>query len=710
MNASSASADPKRAGRAPYFRSQGRLLLARCARRLATRMRRPIFWAGLALLILPFVLFWPAWSPVADLRQTFAYGDFVEQYYPMRTFAAGEWRQFRLPLWDPYTYAGTPAAAASLFAAFYPFNLWLALFSHPFPFIALELEALLHLGLAGVFTLLLVRRWTGRTGAGLIAGAAFSLGGFLTSYPVLQLGILETAIWLPAGLWLLEGGLAGRDLRRIALAGLVFACALLAGHPQTFLYIVYVTAAVFAFRAWRLWTPWRFAVGAALALAAIAAGVSAVQWLPSLELARLSPRADLSYAEVSNGFAAAELWGLLRPNPGQWSPLYVGWAPLGLIAVALALAALPGRRALWRNGQATGRADVFFWLAVAATALLLALGRNGFLYPLAHDFAPGFSVFRNQERAAFVVSFALAVLAGYGTAPLLNARRWPRAAVWSGLGLLLALTFADLYRTNHGLALAPAGDYFPRTPIVYHLQTTGPADWRTSTEGLLPGDGNAGHVFRIRDISGNSPLHLAAYDSFLAHVPEERFWRLLNVQHLLTQRRLDHGALAPVLAEADRQLYQVFVAAQPAWIVHDVRLAADAADALAATADPALDPTVTAVLEQAPSPLPQPATGRETAQLVRFEPQRLVVEAELSAAGLLISSEVFYPGWVARVDGRQVPTLRAFGLLRAVALPAGRWRVEWRYRPLSAYAGLALSGMTLLACAVLFRCIRKESK
>ncbi|MGQ9489886.1 MAG: hypothetical protein ACUVS6_04050 [Anaerolineae bacterium] len=530
----------------------------------ARAVHRPVFWAALALLIFPFLLFWPVWSPVANLRQAFAYGDFVEQYYPMRAFVAGEWRQFRLPLWDPYTYAGTPAAAASLFAAFYPFNLWLALFPHPFPFVALELEALLHLGLAGVFTLLLVRRWTGRTAAGLIAGATFSLGGFLTSYPVLQLGILETAIWLPAGLWLLEGGLAEGDLRRIVLVGLTCACALLAGHPQTFLYIGYMTAAVFVFRVWRWRKTWRFAGRAAFVLVVVMAGASAVQWLPTLELAQLSPRANLSYVEVSNGFTSAELWGLLRPNSGQWSPLYIGWVPLGLVAVALTLTLLSGGRAGWLRSRAIGRADVVFWLAVAITALLLALGRNGFLYPLAYKFAPGFDMFRNQERAAFLVSFALSVLAGYGATMLLAVRRWPRAVAWGGLALLLTLTFADLYRANHGLALASAQDYFSRTAIVYHLQTTGSSDWRTSSEGLLPGGANAGHVFRIRDVTGNSPLHLADYDRFLAQVPELRFWQLLNVQHLLTLRQLDHGALAPVLADGDRRLYQVFITARPA--------------------------------------------------------------------------------------------------------------------------------------------------
>jgi len=653
-----------------------------------------LFWAVLLLLALPFVLFWPLWLPGVR-HMTFAYGDFTEQYYPMRAFAAAEWRGLRLPLWDPYPFSGTPAAAASLYAAYYPFTLLLALWPHPAPFVALELEAILHLGLAGVFTLLFTRRLTGNLTAGVLAGIAFSLGGFLTSYPLVQLGILETAIWLPLVLWLLDGALARRSLPHVAAAGLALACALLAGHPQTFLYLAYLTLGYAAFAVWRHATPLRFALPALLLLAGIAAGGSAAQWLPSLELMPLSPRADLSYAAVANGFAPHELLGLLRANRGgQWSPLYVGMLPVALALLNPLLMGLHRRRHTIRLLDPAAPA---FWLVVLLVALGLALGGNGWLYPLAHGRLPGFDLFRNQERAALLASFALAVLAAYGWAALPRAVTARRSLVV----LLLALLFADLYHANFGLMLQPrpAAGYFPAMPLVQHLQSTGSADWRTSSEGLLPGDGNAGSVFGVRDVSGNSPLHIAAYDDFLAAVPEQRFWELLNVQHLLTRRVLDHGALAPVISEGDLQLYQVFVRARPAWVVHQAQVMADQAAALAAAGNSALDPWATVVLEQAPAPAPQLSDASETVELLHFSPQRVVIEADLAAPGVLISSEISYPGWQVWVNGQPAVALRAYGVLRAVALPAGQAVVEWRFRSLSAWGGAALSAATWLAVA-----------
>jgi hypothetical protein len=657
---------------------------------LARQLRVP--WPQLLLIILPFMVFWRIWWPNDALRQVFRYGDFVEQHYPMRVFVADEYRHGRLPLWDPYTFGGEPAVAMSLFAPYYPPGLWQVIFPK-LPFEALEVEAIFHLGLAGVFTFLFVRRLTGQAGAGWIAGLAFSLGGYLTSYPMLQLIILETAVWLPAGLWLLEGALAGRSLARVALAGAIFGIGVLAGHPQTFLYIAYTAAAYFMFRAARLRLPIRFAIPAAVILAAGALGLSAAHWLPGLQMYGLSPRAGLTYQEIANGFRPAELWGLLWPNPGQWSPLYVGVIPLALAVCGLAL---------WR------KAETWFWAALGLVALLLSLGRYGFLYLLFYRIAPGFAAFRDQERIALLVSFALAVLAGYGVAALL--RRLtpdPRSLTPAFLAPALALlTFLDLFRVNQGVILQtpPPGGYFAKTPIVTHIQSVSAPGWRTSSEGLLPGDGEAGLVFQIRDIVGSGPLYLAAYDRFLAQVPEERWWRMLNVQHLITRRDLAHGALKLVRQDGDVRLYQVFQQGALAWIVHDTELAADQATAIRATAAPGFDPYQRAVLEQPPVPPPQPPMGTERPELVTFANQRVVVDVTLTAPGIVVLSEMAYPGWTVRANGRTLTPLRAYGLLRAVALPAGQWRVEWRFQPAVVYLGLAVSLTTLII--ILFSQIR----
>src|SRR5690606_37726236 len=51
-------------------------------------------------------------------------------------------------------------------------------------------------------------------------------------------------------------------------------------------------------------------------------------------------------------------------------------------------------------------------------ALLIATGDHFPLYQLLYRFAPGWNLFRGQERAAFLVAFGLSILAGYGAAIL----------------------------------------------------------------------------------------------------------------------------------------------------------------------------------------------------------------------------------------------------------------------------------------------------
>lgn len=64
--------------------------------------------------------------------------------------------------------------------------------------------------------------------------------------------------------------------------------------------------------------------------------------------------------------------------------------------------------------------------------------------------------------------------------------------------------------------------------------------------------------------------------------------------------------------------------------------------------------------------------------------------------GYLVLSEIFYPGWRATVDGKEVPVERADYLITVLPLPAGTHKVEYRYDPLSLKVGAACTAMTCL--------------
>ena len=170
------------------------------------------FWSRLDwLIVLIFavlvILFYRRiLTPNLADRQSFPPGDFHAQFWAFTTFEVRELSAGRLPLWNPYTFAGAPFWADVQAAVFYPPSLLTILLSAPWGFslFALEIEALAHFWLAATFMYLFVRDLTGNRAAAFIAALTFTFSGYLTGYPSQQLAILEADVWLPLILFFLH--------------------------------------------------------------------------------------------------------------------------------------------------------------------------------------------------------------------------------------------------------------------------------------------------------------------------------------------------------------------------------------------------------------------------------------------------------------------------------------------------------------------------
>ena len=80
--------------------------------------------------------------------------------------------------------------------------------------------------------------------------------------------------------------------------------------------------------------------------------------------------------------------------------------------------------------------------------------------------------------------------------------------------------------------------------------------------------------------------------------------------------------------------------------------------------------------------------------------ERVVVSLPTGAAGTLVFSDTYYPGWVATVDGRPARIEEYAGYLRGVRIPLGAREVVFEYRPVwlapAAVGSIAASLVTLL--------------
>jgi len=88
--------------------------------------------------------------------------------------------------------------------------------------------------------------------------------------------------------------------------------------------------------------------------------------------------------------------------------------------------------------------------------------------------------------------------------------------------------------------------------------------------------------------------------------------------------------------------------------------------------------------------------------LTNYTPNRLELKSDSPSSTILLLSELYYPGWKAYVDGKDVPILRADYLLRAVKLNPGQHSITIVYRPMSLYIGSIITLFTILFFIYLF--------
>jgi hypothetical protein len=135
-----------------------------------------------------------------------------------------------------------------------------------------------------------------------------------------------------------------------------------------------------------------------------------------------------------------------------------------------------------------------------------------------------------------------------------------------------------------------------------------------------------------------------------------------------------------------------------AWVVHQVTEVApeDTEAAIVALSDPEFEPAQMAVIEGNLEQPVVPASGSETVTAVSRSSSSTIFQAQLSAPGLLVLSDIYYPGWNAYVDGEQRPLYATNVAMRGVFLPEGNHTVEFRYEPQTFRMGLYISAATVL--------------
>lgn len=666
-------------------------------------------------------------APLAALltgrRSFFVWPDAREQTYAWSQKLAQAWHAGYLPLWDANTFSGHTFVGEFQAGVFYPLNwLWLLLFggSGRLSIASLEALVLLHYFIAAFGMTLLLRHWRLNRLASLAGAIVFATLGSVAMRAAAQANIFYGLCWIPYALMFASRHLQRGRVSDAILAGAIVALQILAGHVQPAYHTIIAIAAMVLSCNWRKFHDWKPACIASLRSGIIMAGALLLLASPQLILsaqylhdayrwvggdAPVSPSNPIPYKIFAFKFIVtpAEWSNLIDP----WrffiddaNSLYVGTVTLWLMAWFLIQRTRREAVPAWRDHGA--------WLvSVACLGLVLALGHYTFLPALMRRL-PVIGEIRELGRYVILwqllasVATACAIQVLYTAHAAGRSREHVRWAIASFAVLLLAywkydrsvlspqaliaLTCAAAaaaawhlfgsgrWAARGGVAALAASAWMfaslsvpnaTATPSVEAAFTAADAltdrlagsygRERIAFDDSVELPKNYADVHRLQSIGGHAATMYRPYFDFLSRdwSIDGPIYDLLNVRYVLSRKDLDLPLIA-LDSGSGLRLYR--------------------------------RPTAySRIFLQSQYNAPPGERGAQFEVLeYKDEVQRFRLHVDRSE--LAVVSEIAYPGWCARVNGKPVPIHNAIlggkpTPLRAVQVQPGDNVIEFRYRP-----------------------------
>jgi hypothetical protein len=219
-----------------------------------------------------------------------------------------------------------------------------------------------------------------------------------------------------------------------------------------------------------------------------------------------------------------------------------------------------------------------------------------------------------------------------------------------------------------------------------------------SYENLLP---NAGALYGFRYFQEIDALTRQGYNDFLDFAnlvsPENRIrlFRALNIRYIVAFQPLVIPGMRLLhrFPEHFSWLYEIDRPLPRAYIVSHMIYETQPAKTLRLLSSDEFDPSQQIILKEQVA-LETGQTSRGEANIVRDSNNGVVIDALLTGPGFLVLTDSHYPGWKVYVDGSERKLFRANYFFRAVALPAGKHRVDFIYDPVSFKIGAAVSTLS----------------
>jgi hypothetical protein len=227
--------------------------------------------------------------------------------------------------------------------------------------------------------------------------------------------------------------------------------------------------------------------------------------------------------------------------------------------------------------------------------------------------------------------------------------------------------------------------------------------------GLLPGGNSAASVYNLQDLTGNTPLQLAAVDAFFRQMPAWRMWQLMTVRYVVDNRDIAGDGLSLVFAEDELKIFEMGDPFPRAWFVSQLEAVPDDSQAVVRLADDGFDLRQWAIVAD-PLPVSLSEASTSTVSIMELKPAYFKVEVEASGPHLLVFSQVYYPGWRAEIDNQPATLMRVNVIQQGVVVPTGQHTVELSFVPASLWWGRIISVTGILIGVVMLLCQIKKPR
>jgi len=671
-------------------------------------------------LFFPLLLYAPGimgWIPYPSTGSEFT--DLLISHVPNAIYlkeALLEYRQ--VPFWSPTILSGYPFAANPLSGLWYPPGWFALLFPLPEGFsILLAIHALG--GGIGLYKFL--RKAGINHPSAVFGGCAFMLMPKISAhYGAGHITLLYAVFWTP---WLL---LAARREQRflwsaICLAGIFLADPRWAAFSGL-LWISYVLAHS-QYRA----IEYVLKTGKTILISFLLAGPLVV---PLMQYVALSTRRKMGVEDIFIHSLRGEEWiGLLFPSGGRTveTAMYAGGCVLVLGVSSLS--------------EKEIRKKTWFWWSTTVVSGMIALGTNvpgvKFL-----AYIPGVNLIRVPSRALFILGFSLTIIASHALHAMMKSK-WvaKKADYWvSGIGLFVIMLLGGVgyIGKNYPLNLIWGMGFLAIAVLIFHfrkflygkqwlyslilsvliLDGLGAAwiniDYRPGPEksshpnNLQAIQGNEFGQFRIYSPSYSIPQHVAARNSLelvdgvdplqlekyvefteratgvpnpgysvtlppfkgdpatanQMYQPDPTLLGVLNVRYLISEFEMTAPEFEIIYSQNNFFQYRNLNEFPRAWVY-----------------PPSQRVSLEKILEG--------GVTWKNAVVKNWRPNKIEILAE--GPGTLILSEIAYPGWEVKINGKKVTWFPVFDILRGVELTQGTHLVKFVYRPKTVYFGLLIS-------------------